>query len=199
MATSAKHKHKPVADGTCTACHDPHASDAVKLLITKPLFLCLRCHADIKEEVTKAVSRHGVIETEGCTPCHEVHGSMKPKLLTKNFSNKFSGKFNDDLYQLCFSCHNDTLATSQLANKEETNFRDGKTNLHYIHVVKPSKGRSCKVCHELHGARQKKLIRKTVSFGKGAMMIKIKYTQNPTGGTCVVGCHKPKSYDRKKI
>ena len=27
-------------------------------------------------------------------------------------------------------------------------------------------------------------------------MLPIKYTQTKNGGSCVVGCHKPKGYDR---
>ena len=33
-----------------------------------------------------------------------------------------------------------------------TGFRDGDVNLHYLHVNREEKGRTCRTCHEMHGS-----------------------------------------------
>ena len=76
-----------------------------------------------------------------------------------------------------------------------TDFRNGKLNLHFVHVNR-EKGRSCKACHEVHAGNQEKHIAFEVPYGKSNWMLPIKYTKTETGGTCVVGCHKEKPYDR---
>ncbi|PLX46332.1 MAG: cytochrome C, partial [Deltaproteobacteria bacterium] len=68
--------------------------------------------------------------------------------------------------------------------------------LHYLHVNKDPKGRSCKACHEVHAGNQDKHIRKEVPFG-AKWKLPVNYTKTDTGGNCVVGCHKPKDYDRE--
>ena len=57
------------------------------------------------------------------------------------------------------------------------------------------KGRSCRTCHDTHASNQPKHIRAKVPFKK-RFTINIEFTKTATGGGCVVGCHKPKKYDR---
>jgi hypothetical protein len=66
--------------------------------------------------------------------------------------------------------------------------------MHFLHVNK-EKGRSCKACHEVHAGNQDKHVRKEVPFG-GSWKLPVNFTKTPNGGSCVVGCHKPKAYDR---
>jgi len=35
-----------------------------------------------------------------------------------------------------------------------TNFRDGARNLHFLHVNKAVRGRTCRACHEVHASKQ---------------------------------------------
>ena len=96
---------------------------------------------------------------------------------------------------MCFGCHNKEVATKEFT-ETLTDFRNGKLNLHFLHVNR-EKGRSCKACHEVHAGSQEKHIAKDVPYGKSNWMLPINYTKTETGGSCVVGCHKVKPYDRK--
>jgi len=40
-----------------------------------------------------------------------------------------------------------------------TGFRDGDVNLHYVHVNREKKGRSCRACHDIHAGNDNKLMR----------------------------------------
>ena len=75
-----------------------------------------------------------------------------------------------------------------------TDFRNGSSNLHYLHVSKPEKGRTCRACHAPHASAGPKHIRETVSYGVWEIPIQFKKTD--TGGSCQPGCHRPKAYDR---
>jgi hypothetical protein len=76
-----------------------------------------------------------------------------------------------------------------------TGFRDGDRNLHFLHVNKEKRGRTCRACHELHAAENSVQIRQEVSYGKWLMPIN--FTKEETGGSCHPGCHRIKAYDRK--
>lgn len=183
--------HGPVAAGDCTACHDPHESD-YRMQLRKPgAELCFNCH---DRAMAKGKSVHPPVAAGDCVGCHRPHGSQLSKLLKKEFPEAFYMPYNPDNYLLCFECHSREIAQDRRTDTL-TEFRNGDFNLHYVHVNRPDKGRSCKTCHEPHAAGQAKLIKGKVP-GFGNWGIPIKYTKTATGGTCVVGCHKPKSYDR---
>jgi len=96
-----------------------------------------------------------------------------------------------------------------------TNFRDGKRNLHFLHVNRPEKGRTCRACHETHASTHPKHIRDAVPFGKVNWPLELKYqveyadintgeacdtpsdTCVKTGGSCVA-CHKRVYYNYTK-
>ena len=101
--------------------------------------------------------------------------------------------YSSENYDLCFGCHNKDIAKKKYT-KTLTNFRDGEYNLHYFHVNR-KKGRNCVACHDPHASNQPKHIRYDVPFG--AWSYPIAMTKTKTGGTCVVGCHAPKTYDRR--
>lgn len=187
----AKFPHEPVASGDCLDCHDPHQSD-YKMMVRKPgSKLCFDCH---DESLAKGKSVHPPVAQGKCLDCHMIHGSPYRKMLKKNFPEQFYLPYDPANYALCFGCHNPDIATDKRTDTL-TGFRNGDLNLHYVHVHKVEKGRSCKVCHDPHASSQDRLIKTSVP-GFGKWDIPIKYTKTPNGGTCVVGCHKPKSYDR---
>lgn len=102
--------------------------------------------------------------------------------------------YRTEKYSACFECHSAELSLTE-STREVTEFRNGDHNLHFLHVNK-EKGRSCKSCHTTETeARQEKLMRDWVPFGK-THKLPVKFTKTATGGGCVVGCHKPKDYDR---
>ena len=183
--------HQPIAAGKCLSCHDAHQSDQKFMLKAEGQQLCMTCH-DKALFVGKSV--HAPVAAGECSACHATHGTKLHHLLTGTVPDEMYQSFDKTNFGLCFGCHADTLADSQRTDSE-TNFRNGMFNLHYVHVNRADKGRSCKVCHDPHAAAQPRLISNKIS-GFGRWRIPIRYTKTEVGGTCVVGCHKPKSYDR---
>ena len=191
---NAKTKHPPVSDGECVKCHRPHSSSYASLLNESMESLCLSCHADLSDIIAESKNRHGPVQTGDCAACHNVHGSEYAKLLARFYPLNFYSEYDVKKYDLCFGCHNKDIAKTR--NTETlTNFRDGSRNLHFLHV-NMKKGRTCTACHDAHASNQAKHIRYEVPFGAWSYPINI--TKTATGGSCVVGCHAPKKYDRKK-
>ena len=92
-------KHAPVAEGTCAACHSPHASDAVHLT-TQPTLdeVCATCHDYQKHSAhpigEKAVDPRNKNLRVNCLSCHKGHGTpFKRMLLAETTS------------ELCTRCH----------------------------------------------------------------------------------------------
>jgi len=207
IAENAKYNHTIVreTDG-CLKCHTPHASTVKYGLKAAPMTLCMSCHdkpVDLsKDKVLKAFSSeianrkflHGPVAQKDCKGCHISHGSEYFRLLVKEYPPQFYAPFSKDNYDLCFSCHPDSLVlTKETANL--TDFRNGRLNLHYLHVNKAERGRTCRSCHETHASNLPKHVSETVPYGKWDLPIG--FTKSETGGTCKPGCHVPASYDRK--
>lgn len=192
---NAKFKHVPVDEGRCADCHRPHSSNYKPLLGDTLEKLCFKCHVDLGEYVAESKFRHGPVKTGDCTACHDkIHGSIYVKLLGRAFPMEFYDAYSPNKYDLCFGCHNKDIAKMKIT-EELTNFRDGQYNLHFLHVNR-QKGRTCTACHDAHASSQAKHVREEVPFG--AWAYPIQYTKTQNGGTCVVGCHAPKTYDRVK-
>ena len=183
--------HGQAKQGDCLACHDPHRSATRHLLKQEQSLLCRSCHGKTR---TEGNSIHMPVAAGDCTACHDPHGSAYRKNLKKQFSSAFYLPYSGESYALCFGCHDAQLTLDSLS-ESSTNFRNGRRNLHAIHVNRPDKGRSCKACHDPHGSVQELLIRKKIP-GFGAWAIPITYTKTDNGGSCLVGCHKPRSYSR---
>lgn len=192
--TGAKVAHPPVkSEKGCASCHSPHASDNAKLLLVPEKDTCLSCHKNI---ITKNMAHlHGPINEGKCTACHAPHGAQYPKLLVKEFPGEPYAPYTDTEYELCFSCHKRELLTYP-DTSFATGFRDGERNLHYLHVNNKQKGRSCTLCHNVHGGVTPVLIAENVPFGKWTLPLK--FVKTETGGSCAPGCHKPQVYDREK-
>jgi predicted CXXCH cytochrome family protein len=193
---TVSHKHQPVAED-CRTCHNPHNSDFGQLLTNDIKEICFDCHTDIADKVHNSEYVHAPVADDGCSACHNVHGSNNPFILYEYFPETFYNDYKDGLYSLCFQCHDESRITVPDTD-DVTGFRNGTRNLHYVHVRMDRKGRSCKACHEVHASSQPLHIRSGVPFGNGGWELPIKFTRNDDGGTCVVGCHKTKSYSRVK-
>ncbi|MFC1523472.1 cytochrome c3 family protein [Thermodesulfobacteriota bacterium] len=191
---SAQFKHEPVDEGRCADCHRVHSSNYKPLLKDSMEKLCLSCHIDLGDEIAESQFKHGPVQTGDCTACHKTHGSEYTKLLSRFFPMNFYSEYKADNYDLCFGCHNKDIAKKKFTSTL-TNFRDGKYNLHFFHV-NMKKGRTCTSCHDAHASSQPKHIRLEVPFGSWSYPIN--FTKTQVGGTCVVGCHAPKTYDRKQ-
>ncbi len=186
-----KYKHKPAAEGNCTACHSPHFSDNPNLLIDRTDALCYKCHEE-NNVWEKRKFQHGPVAQGNCTACHNPHGSDNAYILRLPFPHSFYTEYDKKKYSLCFLCHKESLVTVE-ETETITNFRNGKTNLHRLHVQQ-KKGRTCRACHDVHASNQEGRIRDEFPFGK--VSIRLEYNQTETGGSCVPGCHIQRSYDR---
>ncbi len=83
--------HKPVSNGRCTACHNPHASRHKGLLTDGGSKLCFDCHDSSKGFAGNVV--HKPVEEGLCLSCHEAH-STDTRFLLKNEGGEG-----------CFGCH----------------------------------------------------------------------------------------------
>jgi predicted CXXCH cytochrome family protein len=195
---AAKIQNSPVAHEVlasakgCASCHSPHAADQKGLLVESEKDTCLGCHDEV---ITKEMTvLHGPIRDGSCTECHDPHGAREAKLLKESFPATAYVPYSDTAYALCFSCHERDLLKYP-DTSFATGFRDGERNLHFLHVNNAQKGRSCALCHNLHGAANDALIADSVAFGNWKLPLKFVKTDN--GGSCSPGCHRPAAYDRK--
>lgn len=191
-------------DKHCATCHQPHYSSYEKLLNNKQLDLCLSCHSDKSTTSSKSPKNianelkktfvHAPVAQGDCTGCHDPHGSKFLKLLTGPYPDAFYAPYDQDLYDLCFSCHDKELLTNPKTDTA-TSFRNGSANLHNLHASIPRKGRTCQTCHQPHASDGPKLINQTgSSFGEWQMSISFTTTTN--GGSCMPGCHRKMEYNR---
>ncbi|HVM97551.1 MAG TPA: cytochrome c3 family protein [Candidatus Acidoferrales bacterium] len=177
------------SDKGCVSCHSPHASDNDKMLLGPQKEVCATCHTDI---ITSNMTVFHANDGK-CSRCHNPHGSQNEHQLRGEFPTDIYVPYSEHEYELCFSCHKRELVQYP-ETSFATNFRDGERNLHYLHVNSKEKGRSCVLCHHLHGTAGPKLIAESVPFGK--WNLPLKFAKTETGGSCAPGCHKPQAYDR---
>jgi predicted CXXCH cytochrome family protein len=208
VVNNALVKHGALMTGkSCLNCHEPHVSNIEKRLSMAPLDLCLSCHdtelkapdgkllADMKSLLAENDDHHGPIKQKDCSGCHNPHGSDVFRILRNPYPAKFYMPYADENYNLCFGCHEKTIVQNPETTKL-TNFRNGEINLHFKHVNRPEKGRTCRACHETHASNHPNHIRESVPFG--TWELPINYRKTETGGSCTPGCHKLKKYDRER-
>jgi len=189
----AKNPHKPYAEGKCDLCHDSHSSNIRYLRINSQRQLCFSCHENTKAELERFKYIHKPVGDRDCEVCHAPHGSDYFRLLIKEYSPEFYAPFDVSNYDLCFSCHQaDKVLVKETENF--TDFRNGKTNLHFLHVNNPKRGRTCRTCHATHASDRPKHLREKVPYG--GWEIPINFEKTETGGGCSPGCHDRRSYDR---
>ncbi len=205
-AVTVKHGGLELSTG-CLACHNPHTSFFPKQLAMAPMDLCLSCHdrqyshgeqktANMKELFATNRNTHGPIKEKDCSGCHNTHGSNFFRILRAYYPPLFYAKYDPQNYQLCFNCHNDTLV-KEPTTMTLTGFRNGDQNLHYVHVNKSPKGRTCRACHDAHATNNPNHIRDAVPFG--AWQLPVGLVKNKGGGSCLPGCHQEFRYDRAKM
>ncbi|MHC4697442.1 MAG: cytochrome c3 family protein [Planctomycetota bacterium] len=192
---------------SCHACHIGHGSVLPALLAGPEKGLCLSCHdeplamkdgrvlIDLAGLLKENPRHHGPIRDGECAPCHDSHASMHGGLLTKAYPDFFYASFDTQAYALCFECHIENLVVLE-QGIGVTEFRDKERSLHFVHVNKPKRGRTCGACHDVHASARSFHMRETASFGPRGWEIEINHMKLPNGGRCAPGCHEARSYDR---
>lgn len=205
--SNAKVPHKPLLQqGGCATCHSPHFARTKGLLDADDMTLCLNCHGkdklgnpplkNIKKELAGKKYLHGPIKEGRCTPCHDPHGSNFIRIVRGNYPSTYYAPYKEGAYDFCLQCHEKNLLR-YAETTIYTRFRNGNRNLHYVHVVKNRKGRTCLICHEPHASDGPKLTSKGGSqFGNWEIPLNLQLTD--TGGSCAPGCHRGYGYDRIK-
>jgi predicted CXXCH cytochrome family protein len=206
LVTSRVQHEAVTMDRQCINCHDPHSSDFGKQLKATTAELCLSCHdrevatpsgkvQNIKLWIETHTDLHGPLRQQDCVGCHLPHDSEHFRLLKKDYPEKFYSPFEPKNYELCFMCHEPEMAKVE-RTATATGFRAGDRNLHFVHVNRAEKGRTCRACHEAHSSSHPKHMRESVPFGEWPLPIA--YQQTEDGGSCAPGCHLPMGYSRKQ-
>lgn len=191
----------------CANCHDAHASAYPKLLRRRTDAGCLQCHdrpirthddrtiRNMAPVLTKSKYLHGPIREGNCSACHDPHAADHASLLKRPFTGSFYADFDLGNFTLCFDCH-----TKQLVIKKRTanltGFRNGDLNLHFLHVNRDKKGRTCRSCHEIHGSNLPRHMATDVPFAGSKWRVPIRHEMTAEGGSCRPGCHESRAYDR---
>jgi len=111
--------HKPVADGYCTSCHHPHASNLDALALIEARDLCLMCH-NVAADMAKS-HLHEPFGNRDCLACHAVHGS------------RHAGMLPTGQRDLCFSCHPEIARLSSKGYQHHPFLSDNCTACHDVH------------------------------------------------------------------
>ena len=196
--SSAKSRHAPVENAaSCLSCHSGHTSAVKGLLPVEGKTFCLGCHTRMAASLEGKKLLHGPIMQGKCTPCHDPHGSSSIKLLKGDYPETLYVPYQKDKnqYAFCLKCHQKNLLTFP-DTTIYTKFRDGKKNLHFIHVSNKKKGRTCRLCHDPHATDSNHLLRDPgMDFGE--WRVPLRFEESASGGKCSPGCHGTFSYQLK--
>jgi len=208
LIDTSKHVHGAVLNGDgCGNCHNVHATTLPRLLRKPLLETCLGCHnkeievadgkklADMATLLKDNPDHHGPIRQADCSACHNPHASPNFRLLRKVYPEFFYAPFDLGNYDLCFQCHMRDMVLVKYG-KGLTRFKNGELNLHFVHVNKQTKGRTCRACHEVHASKRPVHIRDKVPFGPKGWQFDLNFEKTENGGKCAPACHKPLEYVR---
>lgn len=166
--------HQPVAEGRCTACHNPHVARFSALLKDRPGPLCQTCHTKLQNEIASAFV-HDPVKKGECSKCHKPHGSDHKGLLVESAST------------LCGSCHVEVESWMQ------------ESNLHG-----PFAQARCATCHEPHGGEHQGLLVNQASSlcsscHSPGESFRSAHRSYPVEKSSCQQCHDPHSSSRKGL
>ena len=180
--------HKPVAQGRCGTCHNPHVAKFKGLVQKRPSELCSSCHQGRWEKgKDKKAMRviHQPVRQGKCLTCHDPHTSRSRGLIKGNLADR------------CFDCHKDLPKRYEHTHKPfaqgrcsachlshaADNYRllkgppeklcagcHAQRRLSTAHKGYPARLGACLTCHNPHGSKKKALVRDHVHepYGKKA-------------------------------
>lgn len=199
--------HGPAAEAAgCRTCHDVNAANSPRPAADRQRELCVKCHdrsldagngrsiVNVSALLGENRNRHGPVREGNCSACHNPHASGNAHLLVRAYTPDFYAPFDLNQYSLCYGCHNKEQVLSESASGL-TGFRNKDRNLHWLHVNR-EKGRTCRVCHEVHASNRPFHIRESVPFSGSGWQLPINYEKTDAGGRCAPGCHAPMTYNR---
>lgn len=125
--------HSAFADGTCSNCHNPHASRHAALLNDDPGELCASCHTDVAEAAGRQFG-HSPVARGDCTECHAPHAS------------EHRNQLHLALVDQCSECHE---AVGEWMARP------------VVHA--PVAAAECATCHDPHGSDYPALLPGTVT------------------------------------
>ena len=172
--------HAPIAEGQCSECHNPHASNHGALLYTEPDRICLECHDDLLPDQT--VSIHGIVSEGRCTDCHDPHASENRDLLLAPRKElcfnchesiekavKESAVVHEPAGDGCLECHDPHAsadAPSLLTGSEPGLCLDchdpSESNFSRSHLGYPVTSSTCSLCHDPHGSNKSAILKDNV-------------------------------------
>ena len=191
---SSEFKHDAMTKGlACVECHRAHDNRFGRLLRKPETELCFTCHDKLQNQIEAAKFKHRPVSDNRCLPCHRPHGSKYSKLLFADYPSATLSAYDPAKYALCFICHKEGIVRERYVDNQ-TNFRNGRLNLHYLHVNRENGGFTCRACHDAHASSQPAQIRDKAPWG--IWEIPIKFTKSKAGGSCLTGCHMEYTYDR---
>jgi predicted CXXCH cytochrome family protein len=189
-----KFVHGIIGDGACDGCHQPaekstpyRSGKEHKFQKIDVAANCGECHSFDEGK------KHGPVADGDCLACHNPHSAPRAELLAKPYPASWYALPSAEEYALCFECH-DGSALAERETEKATEFRNGRMNLHWLHVLGQTRGRSCTTCHEVHTSGQAHFIAKTVSFF--GYKVPVNFEATETGGRCTPACHETKTYER---
>lgn len=160
------------------------------------------CHdrvgpSSVRDRPEEGIFLHGPLKDGECSPCHPSHAKGRPPtaVLHGALPEELYAPYTRATYAGCFgTCHSPELV-EQATTATATGFRNGEDNLHYRHVAKLRRGRSCRLCHAPHDARNPRMIRDFMPFG--TQRLTLSFLETKGGGTCTTSCHLPSEYNRR--
>ncbi len=207
-AKKAKVKHAALyQDEKCSVCHSTHFSAFPSLLIASERDVCLSCHGqddfsksnalkNIAKEIEGKPYLHGPLREGKCGSCHNPHGSDYYRLLKGEYPKGFYQPYVKGDYDFCLECHDKNMLSFP-DTSIYTKFRNGKQNLHFLHVSNRYKGRTCRSCHEPH-ASDAEMLMSSEGAQFGDWRVPTRFVKTATGGSCSPGCHRTYDYDREE-
>jgi predicted CXXCH cytochrome family protein len=188
----------------CEECHAVHGGESSALLRGPGEAVCLDCHSSEFEPSRASAAEgeasqdesnlrsHGPADEGRCSPCHRVHdGPLRGSLPPGSYA-----RYERSAYSTCFDACHDPEIVEDAKTRSATRFRNGSDNLHFRHVAKGERGRTCRLCHAAHQAPGRGLVRRGMPYG--AELLTLEFTPSSSGGRCATSCHIDLEYDRTK-